>query len=130
MHFLYTLLYSTLIFLCLFIPWRIWKVKQRRKIINGILNEKIKNWKITMPPENETYIIIKGKEIQINDIIIYLGMRFRVFGFGLGKGAGSFEFGEYVWLEGEFINTNPTDSQPIKRFWLFENTPVVKCINN
>lgn len=122
------LLKSIGIFLCLFVPYLIYVHRIRKRKILADIETKIKNWEYIRPPENEKYVIIKGKDIKIKDIIIYLGLRFEVVTVSLGKGACS-EFGEYVCIVGKFINTNPTDPIPIKQTWIFENSPIIKCIN-
>lgn len=86
-------------------------------------NVSIKNLK----PEGETYIIVKGSELRNGDTIIHRGNRFTIEVCGPGHGAGSLDFGEYVWIEGSF-SAHVNSPEP-KTFWLYENSPIVKCVS-
>jgi len=124
-----TITYSLLIFAALFIPWLLYKKRQHVKELNRIIEERVKNWKVVPIPENEQYIVVRAKELKKDDIIIYSGLRFKIGDCGCGKFAGSYEFGEYFWIRGEFVNTNPTDMYPEKGFIIFQESPTIKCIN-
>lgn len=128
MSFLSILLYSSLIFLGIFIPWAFYRYFKVRKITNMINLQKLSDWKIIPVPENESYVITTGKELKPKDIIIHVGLRFEILACGIGKGAESFEFGSYFWIEGKFINSHPLDNNPIKGFWIFENSPIIRCL--
>lgn len=59
--------------------------------------------------------IVTGKQLVAGDNIVNQGVRVAIKDCGPGKGAGDFEFGEYVWIK-------PDNGSS---FWLFENSPIV-----
>lgn len=127
------MLYNTLIILAIllisFLVYRIVVVKNAVKKLQTIVDERIRNWKPIFPPPNEQYIIVRGRDLKNNDLIIQNGLRFEIQNCQFGKFAGSFEFGEYITIIGKFINTNPTDINPIKTFWVYQDSPIVKCVS-
>lgn len=132
MSIIYCIFISSFITFVLYLLYN--SVKDTRKNITTaskikkLMEERVKNWKPIFPPPEEKYIIVRAKELENKNIIIHLGSRFEIYACGQGVGAGSYEFGEYVWIKGSFVNSNPTDLYPVKDFWLYQESPIIKCI--
>lgn len=75
--------------------------------------------------KDEAYIIVRGKELAPNDVIIHIGERFVINSMGFGRGAGSFDFGEYIWVEGKWANSTSSRKE---EFWLLRESPIVKAV--
>lgn len=129
MHIWTILWQSTAIFLVIFLTFRLFRYRYIRRLYIEEMDRRIKAFKIVPVPENEKYVIVRAKELQVNDIIIERGIRFEINQVILGHGAGSFDFGEYVSIQGHFVNGNPTDPYPEKSFWLYRESPTIKCVN-
>ena len=75
------------------------------------------------------YILIEGKDLVVGDIIIHNHERFCVTSCGHGAGAGSFDFGEYVWVKGYFIGPKGWKlfrGRTKEEFWTYKECPVIK----
>jgi hypothetical protein len=66
------------------------------------------------------YKIISGKDLKQGMIIIHNYRSFLIIDCGPGSGAGSLEFGEYVWVKAMCL-----DNRVQEDFWACENCPVV-----
>ncbi len=88
---------------------------------------KVELFPIHSKPDNEKYVIVRGENLKNGDIIIHKGSRFKIENCGMGLGAGSFDFGVYISVDGHFTSS----WNPYKRenFWLYKNSPIVKCIS-
>lgn len=129
MHIWTILWQSVVIFLCIYLPVKYFQVKKAKKVWRQEMQKKVQDWIPIETPPNEKYIIVRAKELLSNDVIIHNGLRFSIEKCGCGKGAFSYDFGDYFWVEGKFINTHPLDPKPNKTFWLFQNSPTIKCVN-
>ena len=67
------------------------------------------------------YSLVLGKELKIGDRIIHNYCSFIITNYGFGKFAGSIEFGEYICIEGRFINPNQKDDQIVKNSGHFKS---------
>lgn len=78
-------------------------------------------------PKDATYILIQGKELEVGDVIIHKHARCLVTHCNPGKGAGSFDFGEYIAVRANKLTGQVGFLE--HEFWTYENCPVILEVN-
>lgn len=74
-------------------------------------------------PKDVTYEIVIGDDLKPGDIIIHRGGRFVISECGPGFGAGTDDYGQYVWVRGHHRMTKTPDD-----FWLCQASPTIKVV--
>lgn len=79
-------------------------------------------------PKGATYKMVWGKDLSVGDIVVHNYQRCVLTSVSRGRGAGSFDYGEYV-----SVIANKTTSWSNSRevdFWTYENCPVIVEVDN
>lgn len=76
------------------------------------------------------YEIVLGKDLKPGDIIIHKYQRFLIKNCGNGKGAGSTDFGEYTYVDGNFIYKSLWEKmlgwKSFEDFWTYQECPIIR----
>lgn len=79
----------------------------------------------------EKYEIILGKDVKRGDIIIYDADKYMIMKAEKGMGAPSYYFGVYVGIQAIRLREFDSSTTPsIQSFWLFEDLPIIKIIED
>lgn len=76
-----------------------------------------------------SHVVCKAIDLKSGDTIIHNYSVFKITECGCGFGAGN-EFGDYFYIEGRYVNGNPTDPEPLKKCWAFQKCPVIKLTSS
>lgn len=74
----------------------------------------------------EQYSLCEVKDLNPGDVIVHNYAKFMIIKCGQGTGAGSFDFGNYFWIEG-YYTSSQRDEEGLIIFWSYEACPMIKC---
>lgn len=74
-------------------------------------------------PKEAVYKVVLGKDLSVGNIIIHNYQRCLITEVSQGRGAGSFEFGEYVGVVADKL-TSWSNAKSVD-FWTYENCPII-----